>query len=154
MNGDISVRGLDDAIRNLDRLGDAMERRVAKKAARKAMAPVVPDARKGVPVQYGELRRSIGVKSPRRKRKGEVVISVGPRPGRAVERDGKKHDPFLYGIPVEYGHVTRGGGFVPPAGFMRAAFHRHRDGIVDRFSGELGRLVELELAKVAKAGAA
>ncbi len=154
MIGEMTITGIDDVVRALDELKESTQRRLTRAAARKAMRPVVPDARRGVPRDTGTLRQSIGIKAPRRSKKGDIVVSVGPRRGFAYEVKGEKRDPFQYGIPVEYGHVTRGGGFVPPAGFLRAAFHRHRNAIVDRFAGALGEEIEKHLARIAKKAAA
>lgn len=142
MNLSMTISGTSDVIRELDSIKESVQRRLIERAARFALRPVVTDARKNIPVNTGTLRRSIGVKKSKRSRSGELVLSVGPRPGYAYEENGVKRNPFFYGIPVEYGHVTRGGSFVAPAAFLRGAYERNKDSAVLSFSVRLSALIE------------
>lgn len=154
----MTITGLDEVMENMKMLGSEVEQRLAKQAAEIAMIPVVDAAKALCPVNTGNLRESIGVKKIRmrgRYRKGMIVISVGPRKGFdwAYSGANRKSDPFKYGIPVEFGHVTPNGSFVPPVSFMRTAYQNQKEGIVARFTEELKKKVDRALRKQAKQAA-
>lgn len=149
MSMGITVEGLDDVVAKLNRLAsNTTARRLVERAGRAALKPVVADARAHCPKDTGTLRKSIGTKKAKRTAPGVLVLSVGARRGFDFKDEhGRNHDPFFYSIPVEYGHVTKGGGFVPPAGMFRGAYHRNRISVVDNFGSLLRDLVDAELAK-------
>lgn len=154
----MTITGLDEVMDNMRKLGEDVEKRLAKQAAEIAMVPVVDAAKALCPVGTGSLRESIGVKKIRmrgRYRKGMIVVSVGPRKGfdYAYVGGNRKHDPFKYGIPVEFGHVTKKGSFVPAVTFMRTAYQNQKEGIVTRFTEELKKKVDRALRKQAKQAA-
>lgn len=144
MSLSITVQGEAETIAALQDLSRQVQRRMIDRAARAALKPVVATARAGVPRDTGNLRKSIGVKKSRRTRKGEIVLSVGPRPGFDwKDEKGKLQVPWRYAIPVEYGHLTKGGAsYVAPVGFLRAAYHQHRLTIISDFAVELKARIE------------
>jgi hypothetical protein len=152
MSMDMTIQGDIDVIRALERLETRVQSRIVEAAGRAALKPVTATARARVPKDTGTLKQSIGVKKVKRLPRGLIVLSVGPRFGYAYQdAAGKKHDPFYYGIPVEYGHVIKLKGVVvgqiAPAGFLRAAYEAHRLTIVDDFSREMRERIEVEMAK-------
>lgn len=136
----ITVTGMADVIKTLGTLTLAVRNRLTEGAARKALKPLVATARAGVPINTGNLKKSIGVKKVRRTRdRKNMTLLVGARPGFkwAYAYSERENDPVLYAGPVEWGHRTPGGGFVPPAGFLRNAYNQHRATVVVEFGVEL-----------------
>lgn len=155
MSVTFQVTGDKEVIDKLRELRSSMQKRVVEGAGRAALKPVTADVRARCPVSVngGHLRKSIGVKKSKKSAPGEIVLSVGARFGYGwTDADGKKHDPFYYSIPVEYGHVVKNPktgkvvGFVPPSGAFRGAYERNRDRVVETFADELAARIEKALA--------
>lgn len=149
MSLSITFQGADALREKLKGLTRAVEKRLVGRAAQAALKPLVATARKGVPIGTGNLKKSIGVKRVRKTRKGEHVLLVGARAGFKWAYGGGsvENDPVRYANPVEFGHVTPGGGFVPPAGFLRNAYNQHRVTVVDHFALELEQRIEQYLRR-------
>jgi HK97 gp10 family phage protein len=81
IRADISIMGDDFVTDLLTSLPDSVFRSVVKEASRKAMQPVVADARANAEAikDTGLLAKSIGLKSVPYNRAGVVVTIVGPR---------------------------------------------------------------------------
>lgn len=171
MSMDMTITGDLGVLRSLEQFSISVQKRLVERAGRAALKPLIPIARGRVPnggggsgairgkagkfestfqwKNSGQLKASIGVKKSKRVARGEVVLSVGPRRGFDwTDEAGKKHDPFYYGIPVEYGHDIKRDGqvvaHVAPAGFMRAAYEAGRLTIVEDFARELRERIEVE----------
>lgn len=146
----ITTHGFAEAIAKLNELSSRVQKRLVERAGRAALKPIVASAKRRVPKDTGNLRKSIGVKKSRRVGKGEVVLLVGARRGFKWARSGRniENDPVLYAIPVEFGHVTPDGGFVPPVAFLRGAYETGKVQCVTDFAEELKARVEAELAKI------
>lgn len=154
-NFSFKVKGLEATCDAMAELTASVQNRITRKAANKAMDPVVDEARQRVPVDTGHLAESIGkknVKQHKRNVKGLVTISVGPVQETQFIAPGSMtlSKPFKYGVPVEYGHVTKSGTFVPPASFMRSTFFNQRAAIPERFTSELKQEIESETERAAK----
>lgn len=149
MSLSITFQGADALREKLKGLTRAVEKRIVARAAQAALKPIVATAREGVPVGTGNLKKSIGVKRVRKTRKGEHVLLVGARAGFkwAHPYTGVENDPVRYANPVEFGHVTPGGGFIAPAGFLRNAYNQHRVSVVDHFALELEQRIDAYLAR-------
>ncbi len=149
----ITVVGMDDVIKTLASMTLAVRNRLTEAAARKALKPLVATARAGVPVGTGNLKKSIGVKKVRRSRnRKNMTLLVGARPGYAwaYAYSNQQHEPMRYAGPVEYGHQTKGGGFVPPAGFLRNAYNQHRATVIVEFASELRERIAIYLSERGK----
>lgn len=100
----------------LAELPPALRERGLKDALRRAGRQVVSLARSLVPVASGTLKKSLGLvlRSPRRGRRGDPYVVLGPRKGfsREVVRDGRtrKANPANYAHLVEFGHHIVVGG--------------------------------------------
>jgi len=140
----ITTQGEADVIRNLQSLSQSVQKRMVARSALAALKPVVKTARQGCPKGTGNLRKSIGVKKVKRQPKGQFSFLVGARPGYkwAYAYANNENDPVRYIVPVEYGHRTKGGGFVPPVGMLRAAYNQHRVTVIERFAIELKTRIE------------
>lgn len=100
----IVISGGDPLIRKLNTLPDKLFVKGLVWASRRAMKPVVAQAKENAPVEHGLLKRSIGVKVKKYKRAGIVLTMVGPRSGFGMEVDGRKRDPVYYAHLQEGGH--------------------------------------------------
>lgn len=141
------IDGVEKVADMLESLSDSVQKTLVWDSATKAMEPVVEEARSKCPVDSGNLKESIGLKRIKMKgrfKKGLIVVSVGPRHGFdwAYSGANRNHKPFKYGIPVEYGHVNKKGGYVPGKNFMRESYFNQRESIVMRFNNELRKNVE------------
>lgn len=139
-----TIHGDKEVIKALDELSYAVEKRLVNAAGTAALKPVVADMRATCPANTGNLRKSLGVKKIKRTPRGRIVLSAGPRQGYdwIDEKTGETHKPFKYAVPLEYGHKG-----APPAGFMRAAYNKHRESIVVHFAAELKERIEKEMNK-------
>lgn len=149
------VKGLEATCDALAELTANVQNSIARKAANKAMDQVVTEAKQRAPVDTGHLAESIGkknVKQHKRNVKGLVTISVGPVQETQFITPGTTNvnKPFKYGVPVEYGHVTKSGAFVPPASFMRSTYYNQRSAIPERFNGEMKQEIEAATKRAAK----
>lgn len=144
MSLSVTITGTKEVIANLEALKSSVQKRLIEGAGRAALKPVVADVRGRVPKNTGTLRKSIGVKKAKRSPKGEVVLSVGARWGYEwTDAKGKKHNPFFYAIPIEFGHDIKNPetgqvvAHVPPVSMFRSAYERWADQIIATFETEL-----------------
>ncbi len=149
MSIEFSIHGDKEVMAKLADLRGSIQKRLVEGAGRAALKPVVADVRARCPVNSGTLKRSIGTKKAKRPNPGEVVLSVGARPGYGfIGADGKKHNPFFYAIPLEYGHSVKFSkdgpivGHVAPVGMFRAAYDRNRESVIEDFGEELKSRIE------------
>jgi HK97 gp10 family phage protein len=75
----IDLLGDKELMRKLDKLSSKMGRSVLRKAIRAGTTPVLKDARSRVPVNTGNLKKSMGRKFKWYNRTGTYVVVVGPR---------------------------------------------------------------------------
>ncbi len=154
MSIEVTVSGDKETMAALAELRNSVQKRLVEGAGRAALKPVVADVRARCPVNTGALKKSIGTKKASKAyvQDGEIVLSVGARHGfEYTDADGKKHDPFWYATPLEYGHDLKMPGsdkvvaHLAPLGMFRAAFERNRNQIVEDFASELRDRVEEHL---------
>ncbi len=145
----ITTSGFPQTMAKLNELTSRVQKRLVERAARAALKPMVASAKKRVPKDTGNLRKSIGVKKAKRVGKGEVVLLVGARQGFKWARSGRniENDPVRYANPVEFGHVLPGGKFIPPVAFLRGAYETGKVKCVADFAEELKKRVDAELAR-------
>lgn len=154
MSMTIRIDGAKEVIARLSGLTVALQKRILNKVGRRVLKPVVASARKNVPEDTGNLKKSLGVKRVKRARKGEFVFLVGARPGfkwgDPVTQT--EHDPMRYAVAVEYGHVLKvfgrpTGVFIAPAGFLRAAYLEHRVKVAEDFGKEVMAEIDAQLRR-------
>ena len=80
----IEVRGLREIERALKDLGATAANRVARSALNRSASPVVRDAKARVPVDTGELKRSVTKRLRRQRRRSASGIRVGAVAGPAT----------------------------------------------------------------------
>lgn len=135
------MTGAADVAAALRKLGSTLQPAV-NAAARKSMAPVLKAAKANVPIDDGDLRRSLVVrkqKSP----KGTTRFAVGPS-NKFTGKDGDR--------PVKYAHVVEFGsadGTKPARRPLTRAYESTKDEAQKVFGKEIGPAVERQAAKVA-----
>ncbi len=77
----LALKGDKKLAKALHKLPNAAFNRVIRPANTKVMRPVLKVARQLVPVEYGVLKASLGIKTKTYPRKGIVWTAVGPRVG-------------------------------------------------------------------------
>ncbi len=110
-------------------------------ASRKAMRPMLAAAKALAPVDDGDLKRSLTIKSKR----GQTV--VGPNK-KFIGRDGAK--PGRVAHLVEFGRAAgaNGRGGMPGTRFMSRAFEATKDQVVKIFGSEIGPAIERRAQKL------
>lgn len=125
---DFDLSGIDQAVRAVRNIGQAVTDEKIAPEAMQALEPVAETARQLAPVRSGELRDNIVVSdmlrdAPQRGRGG--VVYVGVLAGKAL------HAGF-----VEFGTVN-----MQAEPFLAPAFEQHRDLIIDILGKGAGRLI-------------
>lgn len=131
------MKELERTIRKLGKLPQKCVTPAAKKGARIALKA----ARANAPWETGELSNGIVLKGERARKKGKKVYQVTLDPAKndifvKTTKDGKR---YYYPASMEYGFITRDGGYSP-------GFHYLRDALVDN-KAAIERTVVGELAK-------
>ena len=131
------MKELERTIRKLGKLPQKCVTPAAKKGARIALKA----ARAKAPWETGELSNGIVLKGERARKKGKKVYQVTLDPAKndifvKTTKDGKR---YYYPASMEYGFITRDGGYSP-------GFHYLRDALVDNKTA-IERTVVDELAK-------
>lgn len=167
----LKLVGFDELEAKLLTLGSKVAKKVLRSAVNSSANPILKAARANVPVRYGLLKQSIGVKT-RTYQNGTVAAVIGPRGGFRQVVDGVMQDPVNYAHLVEYGtapHViipeskmalswddeTFGHAVVGQANhpgtaaqpWLRPAFYSQKDAALQRLSDRLGIGIEREATR-------
>lgn len=135
-NTGLTLQGDKKMIRNLERLGSTIARRVVRKSVNKAMTPLNKAAKREAPVDTGLLKKSIGKVVRTYRKNGVVFAAVGPRTGFVKIIDGVKKN------PVKYAHLVE-----PSNAFMRRAFDTTKGQVLSVLESELRSNIEKEARK-------
>lgn len=100
----IKLDGGKELARALRKLPEKVALKIERKAARRAMKPVLQTARATAPVDSGAMRRGLRLTSRAKLRTGVVTVKVDT--GKRKPNAGKEDDPFYAGW-VEYGTKER-----------------------------------------------
>jgi HK97 gp10 family phage protein len=145
MAGEFEAIGFDALDKMLKVLPAKVGKKIAKKAMRAALKPVLKGARNNAPVKSGRLRKAIKIVTGRI-RKGLVSMFVGTKDGAF------KGDEFYTGFQ-ELGWKTgsrKGGGSrtqVEGEHFIKDAFEDNENKMLTILENELGKLIEAEAKK-------
>lgn len=134
------IEGMKELERTIRKLGQLPQKCVTP-AARKGARIALKAARANAPWETGELSNGIVLKGERARKKGKKVYQVTLDPAKndifvKETKDGKR---YYYPASMEYGFITRDGGYSP-------GFHYLRDALVDNKTA-IERTVVDELAK-------
>ncbi len=172
----ISMRLTGDkaAIRKLQRMSGAIQRRLTRKAAHSAMRIARKKARSSVPVETGEMRRQLDIRTKSYTKSGVTVSVVGPRRTRSaastdkllkhasafgpaqsargqasLERRRSNAQKALKRVPANYFHLvelgTKRG--VSATHFLERTLLRNHSAILNKFRSVLRRGILREAAK-------
>jgi len=134
------IEGMEELEKTIRKLGKLPQKCVTP-AARKGARIALKAARANAPWETGELSNGIVLKGERARKKGKKVYQVTLDPAKndifvKTTKDGKR---YYYPASMEYGFITRDGGYSP-------GFHYLRDALVDNKTA-IERTVVDELAK-------
>jgi HK97 gp10 family phage protein len=123
----MEIRGLKELQRAIKELGKAPG---VTPAARKGMMIAYRSAKTKAPEDTGDLRKGIILKKER-SRRGKAVFQVTMDSSMndifvKISKDGKRS---YYPAAQEYGYITRDGGYMPGAYFMRDALQQNQSKI-------------------------
>ena len=137
---DFRIEGMKELERTIKELGKLPQKCVTP-AAKKGNRIALLAARANAPWRYGDLSNGIIQKGERLRKRGKKVYQVTLDPAKndifvKTTKDGKR---YYYPASMEYGFITRDGGYVP-------GYHYLRDALVDN-KAEIERVTVDELAK-------
>jgi len=137
---DFKIEGMKELERTIRELGKLPQKCVTP-AARKGARIALKAARANAPWETGELANGIILKAEKTRKRGKKVYQVTIDPKKndifvKMTKDGKR---YYYPASMEYGFITRDGGYSP-------GFHYLRDALVDN-KAAIERTVVDELAK-------
>jgi hypothetical protein len=154
----IEIKGGTELQTALRGLGDPKAIRTALRAGlRKAAAPMLAAAKAGVPIDQGDLKRSVKIAAAKGERPASpqfgVVIGIdsNEQPAKMVVRKGGKggtyRDPGVAGVGpiIEFGKPGE-----PARPFMRPAFDREGEATIQRFAQVAGPEIDRVAARLAK----
>lgn len=138
--------GLDRALKELD---EKVQRRLSRRAVRKAAEPVLQKAKAAAPVLTGTLCDSLVIKT--KAGDGSISARVVADDRLHMKAQGKKATgrELFYGLFAEFGTSRQ-----PARPFMRPAFDSQRESSVSTIKGELQAGIEREARKLARKQAA
>ncbi len=119
------IEGMKELERTIRELGKLPQKCVTK-AAKKGAQIALKAAKQKAPFLTGALEEGIILKGEKTRRKGKKVYQVTMNPAMndvfvKTTKDGKR---YYYPASMEYGFMTRDGGYVP-------GYHYLRDSLVD-----------------------
>ena len=134
------IEGMKELERTIRKLGQLPQKCVTP-AAKKGANIALKAARANAPWQFGDLANGIVLKGEKLRKRGKKVYQVTMDPAKndifvKTTKDGKR---YYYPASMEYGFITRDGGYSP-------GFHYLRDSLVDN-KAEIERVTVQELAK-------
>ena len=134
------IEGMKELERTIRKLGQLPQKCVTP-AAKKGARIALKAARANAPWETGELSNGIILKGEKLRKRGKKVYQVTLDPAKndifvKTTKDGKR---YYYPASMEYGFITRDGGYSP-------GFHYLRDALVDNKTA-IERTVVDELAK-------
>lgn len=113
------IKGLEDLIASLNALPEKFERKVLRSSVRKGANIIRDKARAYVPVDQGELKKSITI-SGAKYRKGTIAFAIRPR------KNKKRGITVFYGKFVEFGTSK-----MAAQPFMRPAYDEAEKEVLD-----------------------
>jgi hypothetical protein len=110
-------------------------KKVQRAAVRSMATPVLKEARKQSPKRTGALKKSLG-KRVRTYGSHKIVAIVGPRNGKAVEVNGKLHD------PAKIAHIVE-----DRTPFLLPAYESSKGDAQEQYADKLRERIKKEAAK-------
>lgn len=132
-NMDLDIKGMDKLFKNLDRIKKDFEKEI-EKIINEGAKLIKKDAKSRVPVDSGDLKKSIKVKKLEIK-KNRIKIGVGP----VYEKGGD--DDVFYWYFVEFGHPESDDNY-PAQPYLRPAFEKNKRKVKRTIKKEINKLLE------------
>ena len=140
----VSIEGLDDLKKAFDLLPKRVAVRAASKAVREGAKIIQKAARAKVPVDTGNLKRSITIKVLNKKREAmEVAALIGPGTGYFSKSKKTRVGDGFYGFFVEYGTKK-----MKAQPFMRPAYDENTVAAQQAIVNVIGEAIETEAQKL------
>jgi HK97 gp10 family phage protein len=138
----ITITGDRTVDRRLKQFGPKLAKKIFSKVIRKAAKPVLETARNAVPVDSGDLRRSLKIRARKRSRRNKNTVGVQVVTG---ERFFKGE--LFYGGFLEFGWRTGKRGSdkrtqVQPKPFLRPAYDQNKSTVRNIFQTAMKAQVE------------
>lgn len=158
------VKGLDELLASLKQLPQNIQKNVVRGAIRAGAASLVKEAKANVPVDTGNLKKSIGIVAVKSKKPQYIQFKVTTRKGYGLKNDG------WYAHMVEFGTLGKRDeplssethrslkakemaekGFGSPAQpFMRPAYENKGEEAIDVAKEYMSKRIDKEIQKVKK----
>lgn len=138
----VQVKGDKDLKRLFEILPAKVNKKILLAAFRKGAKPLIKESRQNVPVDEGDLKRSIGTVTAKPKNRNKAAVRVGPRIGKAKNAKG------YHGHLIEFGTAprkTKSGKFTgstPANPFMSPAWESKKDEVQREINENIGEVVE------------
>lgn len=155
---DFDIKGLDEAVRNMRRFNETLQKRGLTSSMRKAMEIVKQAAIRESPVKTGKMQKSIVIRTRTKKGRaaGGLAVAVGfiggakqyvnNKPNRREGRVGQEYehgDNVFYWRFLEFGTKD-----IQARPFMRPALEHNAEDVATR----LQREINVQITKLTKAG--
>jgi len=142
------LHGVQEVQKALKQFQPTLQKKLQRKATRKAGKPVLDTARARVPVKTGKLRKNLKLRAAKRKRSSTVVGVSVQTPTRDVLGISQS-DPYYYPTVLEYGSSLRN---IRARPYLRPALDENREKVRGIYASELKGLIT-ETAAQLRAGA-
>lgn len=141
---EMEIIGLKELQRAIKELGKAPG---VTPAARKGMSIAYRSAKMKAPEDTGALKQGIILKKERSRRRAKAVFQVTMDANMndifvKVSKEGKRS---YYPAAQEYGYITRDGGYMPGAYFMRDALQQNESKIAQTIVDSLSKSIDKAL---------
>ena len=141
----ISVLGSEELQRRLNALPAKVGKKIARKALRAGAKLVQARAKALVPVDEGDLRKSLKVRTRKRRKRQPDVFGIEVQTGTREQLGIKADAPGYYPLAVEYGYHRVDGTWIAPRSYLRAAIDATRARVIFMVKDSIRRLVESEV---------
>lgn len=144
----VTLNGVKQVQRSLEQFQPTLQKKLQRRATRKAGKPVLDTARARVPVMTGKLRKNLKLRSVKRKR-GSTVVGVSVKTPERHVLGISESDPYYYPSVIEYGSAKRN---ISPRPYLRPALDQNKNNVRKIYASELKSLIT-ETARQLQAGA-
>lgn len=142
---DFKLEGFDDLVKYFKKLGKVPMKTVTP-AARKGGRMLLVATRAAAPVETGDLKRGLILKVEKSKTRGKKVYQVvfSANMNDVFVKTSKTGKRAYYPSSMEYGYVTRSGGYVPGYRFMR----KTAESMEAQIKNEMVKVISKEIDKL------
>jgi hypothetical protein len=119
------VTGVKEIDRAFKELPTAVAKKVVKQAIRKALKPLLSEARSTAPIDTGAMKKSIKIKVGGQRsgrRKSRILLRILPQTIVQKDGSGQPISTKFYAKFIEEGWTSRGGNWIAGVHWMESAF--------------------------------